>query len=80
MANYDYPDGKFSGKDALPSGDPNKIIKGSDFEPEFLAIESMSETKLDNSNPTYSGTMNGVNLILSGTLDVSTIDGGTYSG
>ena len=80
MADYDYQDGKFSDKDALPSGDPNKIIKGSDFEVEFLAIESMSETKMDSSNPTFTGTMTGVNLTLTGVLDVALIDGGTYSG
>jgi hypothetical protein len=80
MADYNYQDGKFSDKDALPSGDPNKIVKGSDFEVEFLAIESMSQTKMDTTNPTYGGTMTGVNLTLSGTLDVGLIDGGTYSG
>ena len=41
MANYDYQDGKFSNKDLLASGDPNKIVKGSDFEVEFLAIEAL---------------------------------------
>ena len=80
MADYDYQDGKFAGKDLLPSGDPNKIVKGSDFEVEFLAIESMSQTKLNINSPTYNGTMTGVNLTLTGTLDVALIDGGTYSG
>ncbi len=78
MADYDYNDGKFLNKDSLPSGDPNKIIKGADFEVEFLAIESMSQSKMNTTNPTFGGTMTGVNLTLSGTLDVGLIDGGLY--
>ena len=79
MADYDYQDGKFSGKDTLPSGDPNKIVKGSDFEVEFLAIETMSESKLDSTDPVFSGTLIGGNILLSGTYDGGEIDGGVYA-
>lgn len=79
MADYDYQDGKFSGKDALPSGDPNKIVKGSDFEVEFLAIETMSESKLNSIDPVFSGTLTGGSITLSGTYDGGEIDGGVYA-
>jgi hypothetical protein len=37
----------FSAKDALPSGDPGKLIKGSDFDAEFAAIATAIQSKFD---------------------------------
>lgn len=38
---------EFTPKDSLPTGDPNKIIKGLDFDTEFDAIETAISTKVD---------------------------------
>ena len=35
----------FTAKDSLPSGNPGKVVKGSDFDLEFSAVESASATK-----------------------------------
>lgn len=40
----------FSAKDALPSGNAAKIIKGSDFDAEFAAIAAAITSKADNAD------------------------------
>jgi hypothetical protein len=67
MSDYSYQTGKFSDKDLLQPGDPNKTIYGADFEPEFLNIQTAVNSKLNIANPTFTGTMSG-----------GTINGGTY--
>jgi len=57
MSDYNYTTNKFGSKDALSSGDSLKKIKGSEFETEFLAIESAISTKADTANPTFTGTI-----------------------
>ena len=37
----------FTAKDSLPSGDPQKIIRGADFQTEFDALAISSATKAD---------------------------------
>ena len=82
MSNYVYPQTSltFEARDALAEGDPEKIIKGDHFHKEFTELQTVSATKMDSNNPTFTGTMTGVNLTLTGLLDVGLIDGGTYSG
>jgi hypothetical protein len=67
MTDYNYQNGKFADKDTLPPGDPQKVIKGSDFEPEFGAIETAVNSKPNAANP-----------VITGTLQGGTIDGGTF--
>ena len=67
MADYNYQVGKFSDKDSLPPGDPNKIVRGQDFEDEFPDISTGVNSKLNIANPTFTGAMSG-----------GIIDGGTY--
>jgi hypothetical protein len=67
----------FTAKDSLPSGDPQKIIKGTDFQTEFDAIAVASATKADLASPTFTGTVTVPNLTVSGTF-TATVDGGTY--
>lgn len=67
----------FTAKDSLPSGDPQKIIKGTDFQTEFDAISVASATKADLASPTFTGTATVPNLTVSGTF-TATVDGGTY--
>jgi len=42
----------FTAKDSLPSGNPAKVIKGSEFDTEFSAISSAISTKANSSSPT----------------------------
>lgn len=60
----------FTAKDALSSGDPNKIIKGSEHDTEFDNIASMSTTKTNKVASPTSGNV----AELTGTGDIS--DGG----
>lgn len=56
MSNYS-PTTIFADKDALPTGNAAKIIKGSEFGAEFTAIATMSATKADLASPTFTGTV-----------------------
>lgn len=68
----------FASKDALSSGDANKIIKGTEFETEFDNIATAIATKADLASPTFTGTVTIPALTFSGTLSTGTISGGTY--
>lgn len=68
----------FASKDGLSSGDPNKIIKGTEFETEFDNIATAIATKADLASPTFTGTVTIPNLTFTGTLSTGTISGGTY--
>jgi hypothetical protein len=46
----------FASKDALLSGDPAKIIKGTEIDSEFNAIAVAVSTKADTVSPTFTGT------------------------
>lgn len=46
----------FYAKDALVSGDPNKIIKGAEIDVEFNNIATAMASKGDNNSPVFSGT------------------------
>ena len=54
MSNYS-KSVDFAAKDALPSGDSNKIVKGSEINAEFNAIQTASGTKLDKTGGTITG-------------------------
>jgi len=76
VANYSKTT-NFTSKDSLPSGDTNKIIRGSEFDTEFNAISTAVQTKADLASPALTGTATAVNLTVSGTF-TATVDGGTY--
>ena len=59
----------FGAKDALPEDDPDKVIRGADFTTEFLAIQSAFTQAVTAASPTFTGTANFTNLVLSGTLN-----------
>jgi hypothetical protein len=46
----------FTAKDNLTSGDPAKVIKGSEFDTEFNALETAVNSKSDKNNGTHTGT------------------------
>jgi len=67
----------FTSKDSLPTGDTNKIIRGSEFDTEFNNISTAVTTKADLASPALTGTATAVNLTVSSTF-TATVDGGTY--
>jgi hypothetical protein len=55
MANY-IKATNFTAKDALPSGNAGKIIKGTEVDVEFSAIATAIASKADTNSPTFTGT------------------------
>ena len=92
MSNY-VKSTNFTAKDSLPTGDTNKVIRGSEFDTEFDAIQTAIGTKSDLAGPTFTGTATFANLTATGTVNltgatvsnlgtVTTVDinGGTIDG
>ena len=76
MSNYTKST-DFAIKDSLSTGNPSKLVKGTEIDTEFSAIQSAVNSKADKANPTFTGTITAANLTVSGTF-TGTIDGGTY--
>ena len=55
MANY-LKATDFGAKDALLSGDPNKIVKGTEIDDEFDAIQTAVNSKANSASPALTGT------------------------
>ena len=55
MANY-LKATDFAAKDALLSGDPSKIVKGTEINDEFDAIQTAVNSKANLQSPTFTGT------------------------
>jgi hypothetical protein len=55
MSNY-VKATNFAIKDGLASGNPSKIIKGTEIDSEFTAIASAVSSKADSNSPTFTGT------------------------
>lgn len=47
----------FTAKDSLTTGDPSKIVLGSEIDTELTAIETAIATKADEDSPTFTGTV-----------------------
>jgi len=47
----------FATKDALSSGNPLKIVKGTEIDTEFNNIQTAIATKSDSASPTFTGTV-----------------------
>jgi len=77
MANYTKTT-NFAVKDTLASGNPAKIIKGSEIDSEYNSIQTAVATKADTASPTFTGTITAPTVNVTGTLTAGTIDGGTY--
>lgn len=76
MSNYTKST-DFAIKDSLSTGNPSKLVKGTEIDTEFSAIQSAINSKADKANPTFTGTITAANLTVSGTF-TATVDGGTY--
>lgn len=77
MANYTKTV-DFEAKDALPSGNPGKIVKGTEINTEFANIATAVASKADTASPTFTGTVTAAAVTVSGTLTANLIDGGSY--
>jgi len=55
MSNY-VKATNFTAKDALPTGDSGKIVKGTEIDVEFTAIAAAISSKSDSNSPTFTGT------------------------
>jgi hypothetical protein len=87
MSNY-VKATNFAVKDTLTSGDPNKLVKGTELNAEFDSIATAVATKADTASPSFTGTVvmasASVNLtgstltLTNGTIVDGTIDCGTY--
>jgi hypothetical protein len=76
MSNY-VKSTNFATKDNLASGNPAKLVKGTEINTEFDNIASAITSKADANNSVLTGSATAVNLTISGTLN-ATINGGTY--
>ena len=76
MSNYTKST-NFATKDSLASGNPAKIVKGTEINTEFDNIASAITSKADAASAVLTGTATAVNLTVSGTF-TATVDGGTY--
>jgi hypothetical protein len=76
MANYTKST-NFAVKDGLPTGNANKIIKGTEIDTEYNNISSAISSKADANNSALTGNTTAVNLTVSGVFD-ATVDGGSY--
>ena len=51
------PTTNFGAKDSLPTNDPDKVIKGSEFTTEFTAIQTAFSLAAPVASPTFTGTV-----------------------
>ena len=70
------PSVNFGAKDSLPTNDPDKVIKGSEFTTEFTAIQTAFSLAAPSASPTFTGTV----TIASVDINGGAIDGTTIGG
>jgi hypothetical protein len=68
----------YASKDALVSGNPAKVIKGTEIGADLDAVSVAVATKSDLASPTFTGTVTVDNITATGTVNLGTVDGGTY--
>ena len=76
MSNYTKST-DFAVKDSLASGNPSKLVKDTEIDTEFNAIQSAVNSKSDKANPSFTGTLTAVDITMSGSF-TGTLDGGSY--
>lgn len=67
----------FTSKDSLSTGNPLKIVKGTEIDTEFNNIQTAIATKADLNSPTFSGSVTIVGGSVTGITDLAVADGGT---
>ena len=78
MSNYTKST-NFATKDALSSGNPLKIVKGTEIDTEFNNIQTAIATKLDSSSGTISGATITTSTINSSTIGATTPSTGDFT-
>ena len=61
----------FATKDSLPSGNPAKIVKGTEIDTEFNSIATAIATKANRASPTFTGTLTAADMAVTGDLTVT---------
>lgn len=74
MSNYTKST-NFATKDALPSGNPLKIVKGTEIDTEYNNIAIAIATKADLASPTFTGTVTTAALTATGAFTGTSISG-----
>jgi hypothetical protein len=77
MSNYSKLT-NFASKDSLASGNPLKVIKGTEIDDEFEAIETAVGTKADSASPTITGTATIATANIT-TANITTVDLGNWT-
>ena len=77
MSNYSKLT-NFATKDSLASGNPLKVIKGTEIDDEFEAIETSIATKADAAGGTFTGTTTMATANIT-TANITTADLGTWT-
>ena len=75
MSNYSKTT-DFAAKDALATGNANKIVKGTEIDDEFDAIQTAVNTKADVNNTTFTGTTTIPSINCNGGVIDATVIGG----
>lgn len=87
MSNYTKTT-NFTDKDTLPTGNPAKVVRGTEFDVEFNNIQTAVNSKANSDSPIFTNTVSAGNITSSGTVTAvaialsgaftGTIDGGSY--
>lgn len=70
MSNYSKAT-DFASKDGLETGNPSKVVNGTEIDTEFNNISTAIATKADSASPALTGSATAVNLTVSGTLNAT---------
>lgn len=89
MSNYTKAT-DFAAKDALSTANPLKLVRGTEINTEFAAIQTAVNTKADLASPTFTGTVTAVTLAVTGNetvggtltvtgaFEAASVDGGSF--
>ena len=77
MSNYTKTT-NFAAKDALASGNANKIVRGTEIDAEYTNIAVAVNSKSNTASPTFTGTVAATTLNVSGVVTAGTITGGSF--
>jgi hypothetical protein len=81
MSNY-VKTTNFTVKDTLTTGDPAKVVRGSEIDTEFTNIATAVSSKANSASPTFTGTVTAAAISVTSITNsgdyTGTISGGTY--
>lgn len=80
----------FTAKDSLVTGNPSKLVRGSELDTEFTAIQTAVNSKANTASPSITGTATiatlavtgnetvGGTLTVTGAFEAASVDGGSF--